>query len=55
MSGEEIKELVATVVQQQNHITSLIEAIEIVPGFSAPVELAVQPARVGADVVMAGR
>ena len=29
MSGEEVKELVATVVQQQNQITSLMDAIKI--------------------------
>ena len=27
MSGKEVKELVATVVQQQNQITSLVEAV----------------------------
>ena len=62
MSGEEIKELVGTVaqqsntvVQQQDHIARLIADIEIMPGVSAPVAVAVQPARVVADVVGAER
>ena len=53
MSGEEIKELVAAFVQQQSQITSLIDAIKIMPGVSAPVAVTVQPARVEADVVRA--
>ena len=53
MSGEEIKELVETVVQQQNQITSLIDVITNMPGVSAPVAVTVQPAQVAADVVRA--
>ena len=52
MSGEEIKELVATVVQQ-DQITSLIDVIKNMPGVSAPVAVTVQPAQVEADVVRA--
>ena len=57
MSGEELKELVAKMaekseqqqaqmLQQQNQITSLIEAIKIMPGVSEPVAVTVQPAQV---------
>ena len=53
MSGEEIKELVATVVQQQDQITSLIENIRAMPGIARPVAVTVQPAQVEADVVRA--
>ena len=53
MSGEEIKELAATVVQQQDQIASLIESIKSMPGVRAPVAVTVQPALVEANVIRA--
>ena len=48
MSGEEIKELVATVA-------SLVETIRVMPGVNAPVAVTVQPAQIAADVVRADK
>ena len=41
--------------QQQNQITSLIEAIMVMPGVNAPVAVTVQPAQIAAEVVRADK
>ena len=60
MSAEEVKQLMETVVQQQNQmllqqnqITSLIDAIKLMAGVSAPVAVTVQPAQLQAEVIRA--
>ena len=49
-TGQPISDVI---MQQQNQITSLIDAIKIMPGVSAPVTVTVQPARVEANVIRA--
>ena len=51
--AEKSEQQQAQMLQQQNQITSLIEAIKIMPGVSEPVAVTVQPAQVQADVVRA--
>ena len=55
VSAQEIKEPVPKVVQQRERIARLIEAIKMLPGVSAPVAGAMQPARVETDGVGAER
>lgn len=48
-----VSDLVATVVQQQQQISGLIDAIKLMPGVNAPVQVTVQAPVDGAEVVRA--
>ena len=51
--AEKSEEQQATILQQQNQITGLIEAIKLMPGVAAPVAVTVEPAEVDPVVVCA--
>ena len=51
MAEEYMKQLAETVAMQQNQITSLVEAIQQMPGVQQPVAVTVNPAVVTTDAI----
>ena len=51
--AEKSEEQQATILQQQNQITGLIEAIKLMPGVQHPVAVTVEPAVIAPDVIRA--